>query len=233
MGVNLTIDGLHVAVEPGSTILRVARDAGIDIPTLCRDERLEPFAACRLCLVEVEGGRTPVVASASQASEGMVVRAETDEVTAQRRVLLDPLLSDHRPEHGAFLPVVYEAPGEEPDDEYPFVPTTGRILEHYHAGTMTRRSDGLDELVPTGFVEVSPADAQRLAITDGGEVTVTTRRGAITTPAWVTDRAAEGVVFVPFHFWEAPANRLTNPARGPQAKIPEFKVCACRVSATT
>ncbi len=82
-------------------------------------------------------------------------------------------------------------------------------------------------------MEVNPADAQRLGIADGGAVTVRTRRGCITTPAWVTDRVAEGVVFVPFHFWEAPANRLTNPARDPQAKIPEFKVCACSVSATT
>ena len=133
---------------------------------------------------------------------------------------------------GRFFPITYQVPAEEIDADYPLVLTTGRLLEHYHTGTMTRRSDGLNELVPGGFVEVNPADAQRLGIADGRPVTVTTRRGSITTPAWVTTRVAEGVVFVPFHFWEAPANRLTNPARDPQAKIPEFKVCACSVSAT-
>ena len=95
MSVNLTIDGRPVTAEPGNTILQAARAAGIDIPTLCQDDRLEPFAACRLCLVEVEGARGPVVSCATQAGEGMVVRTETDEITEQRKVLIDLLLSDH------------------------------------------------------------------------------------------------------------------------------------------
>ncbi len=131
---------------------------------------------------------------------------------------------------GRFFPVAYQPPDEEADDEYPLTLTTGRLLEHYHTGTMTRRSDGLNELVPTGFAEINPVDAARLGVADGEEVVVETRRGAIRTPANVTARVREGTVFVPFHFWEAPANRLTNPARDPQAKIPEFKVCACRVA---
>jgi predicted molibdopterin-dependent oxidoreductase YjgC len=132
---------------------------------------------------------------------------------------------------GKFSPVAYEPPDEETDEEYPLILTTGRMLEHYHTGTMTRRSDGLNELVPTGFVEINPVDAERLGVADGADVRVETRRGAITTPANVTPRVQAGTVFVPFHFWEAPANRLTNPARDPSAKIPEFKVCACRVGA--
>ncbi|RPI30587.1 MAG: formate dehydrogenase subunit alpha, partial [Actinomycetota bacterium] len=131
---------------------------------------------------------------------------------------------------GRFFPVAYQPPAEEADEEYPLTLTTGRLLEHYHTGTMTRRSDGLNELVPTGFAEISPADAARLGVADGDDVVVATRRGSIRTPANVTARIGEGTVFVPFHFWEAPANRLTNPARDPQAKIPEFKVCACRVA---
>jgi formate dehydrogenase major subunit len=131
---------------------------------------------------------------------------------------------------GRFFPVVYQPPAEEADQEYPLTLTTGRMLEHYHTGTMTRRSDGLNELVPTGFVEVHPDDAAGLGIADEALVTVETRRGAISLPANVTDRVRRGTVFVPFHFWEAPANRLTNPARDPSAKIPEFKVCGCRVS---
>jgi predicted molibdopterin-dependent oxidoreductase YjgC len=130
---------------------------------------------------------------------------------------------------GKFFPVAYQAPDEVADKEYPLTLTTGRMLEHYHTGTMTRRSDGLNELVPTGFVELHPDDAARLGIADGVEVTVETRRGSIRTPANVTPRVRPGTVFVPFHFWESPANRLTNTARDPMAQIPEFKVCGCRV----
>jgi formate dehydrogenase (NADP+) alpha subunit len=132
---------------------------------------------------------------------------------------------------GKFFPVTYQAPAEEADQEYPLTLTTGRMLEHYHTGTMTRRSDGLNELVPTGFAEIHPDDAAKLGVADGATVAVETRRGRISLPANVTPRVRPGTVFVPFHFWEAPANRLTNTARDPMAKIPEFKVCACRVSA--
>jgi formate dehydrogenase alpha subunit len=130
---------------------------------------------------------------------------------------------------GKFFPVEFQSPDEVADEEYPLTLTTGRMLEHYHTGTMTRRSDGLNELVPTGFVEIHPDDASRLAVSDGAEITLETRRGAIRIPAYVTSRVRPGTVFVPFHFWESPANRLTNPARDPMAKIPEYKVCGCRV----
>ena len=132
---------------------------------------------------------------------------------------------------GKFFPVVYQAPAEQADDEYPLTLTTGRMLEHYHTGTMTRRSDGLNELVPTGFVEVHPADAERLGVADEAIIAVETRRGRIEVPARVTPRVRPGTVFIPFHFWESPANRLTNTARDPLAKIPEFKVCGCRIFA--
>ena len=130
---------------------------------------------------------------------------------------------------GRFFPVAYRAPAEEPDEEYPLTLTTGRMLEHYHTGTMTRRSDGLNELVPSGFVEVNPADAGEYGIADGAAIVVETRRGRIDVPVHVTRRVRPGTVFIPFHFWESPANRLTNPARDPLAKIPEFKVCGCRI----
>jgi len=132
---------------------------------------------------------------------------------------------------GKFFPIAYQAPDEVAGGDYPLTLTTGRMLDHYHTGTMTRRSDGLNELVPTGFVEIHPDDAERLGVQDGAAVCVETRRGAISVPANVTPRIRPGTVFVPFHFWESPANMLTNTARDPMAKIPEFKVCACRVSA--
>ncbi|RPI26867.1 MAG: formate dehydrogenase subunit alpha, partial [Actinomycetota bacterium] len=93
---NLTIDGRPVAAEPGTTILHAARRVGVDIPSLCQDDRLEPLAACRLCLVEVEGFKAPVAACATAAADGMVVTTETAELREQRALLLELLLSDHR-----------------------------------------------------------------------------------------------------------------------------------------
>jgi formate dehydrogenase (NADP+) alpha subunit len=130
---------------------------------------------------------------------------------------------------GQFHAVEYLAAAEETDASFPVVLTTGRLLEHYHTGTMTRRSQGLDGLVPGPFVEVHHGDASRLRVADGDPVRVTSRRGSIVLPAKVGERVDAGVVFIPFHFWEAAANVLTNPAYDPVAGIPEFKVCAVRL----
>ncbi len=130
---------------------------------------------------------------------------------------------------GLFKPVEYRPPAEEPDDEYPLVLTTGRLLTHYHTGTMTRRVEALNQLVPSNRVWISPADAERYGVADGEEVGLQSRRGAIRLEAKVTRKVAEGVVFVPFHFGESPANALTNPALDPVAKIPELKVAAVRL----
>jgi formate dehydrogenase alpha subunit len=130
---------------------------------------------------------------------------------------------------GKFHPVRFLPPQELPDDEYPFVLTTGRVLEHWHTGTMTRRCEVLDDLVPTGKLEISPLDAERLGVASGQKVAVHSRRGRIEVPVGLTERVAEGVVFLSFHFKEHPANALTIAALDPVAKIPEFKVCAVRV----
>jgi formate dehydrogenase alpha subunit len=132
---------------------------------------------------------------------------------------------------GHFVAIDHLPPDELPDDEYPFMLTTGRVLYHWHGGEMTRRAAGLDAISPEARVEVSPEDAQRIAISDGDQIKVTSRRGEIVARAWVTDRAQEGIVFIPFHFSEAAANLLTNPALDPIAKIPEYKVCAVKVEA--
>ena len=107
--------------------------------------------------------------------------------------------------------------------------STGRMLEHFHTGSMSRRSAVLDGLVPCGQVEVHPEDAAKLGINDGEMVKVSTRRGEIKTTARVMKRVAKGSLFVPFHFAEAAANRLTNDALDPISKIPEYKVCAARL----
>ena len=133
---------------------------------------------------------------------------------------------------GKFHPLEYVPVVEQPDDEYPFILTTGRVLEHWHGGTMTRHSK-LDELYPEARIEVSPADAALAGIGDGQAVRVSSRRGSLVLRATVTNIASTGVVFIPFHFSEAAANLLTIDALDPQAKIPEFKACAVKIEAAT
>ena len=130
---------------------------------------------------------------------------------------------------GRFIPAEYRPPAEQPDEEYPFILTTGRLLFHWHTGTMTRRSKTLTGQLNRPYVEINVRDAERLGIEDGGWVRVRSRRGEITLQALVTDRIKEGVLFIPFHFREAAANVLTNPALDPRAKIPEYKACAAAV----
>ncbi len=130
---------------------------------------------------------------------------------------------------GSFHAVPFKPPAEETDDEYPFILSTGRMLEHFHTGTMTRRSDTLDREVPKGFIEMNPKDADAIGVRNNWPVRVTTRRGSVVTTARVTDGIPEKMLFMPFHFREAAANMLTNPALDPIAKIPEFKVCAATV----
>jgi formate dehydrogenase alpha subunit len=129
---------------------------------------------------------------------------------------------------GKFHPLEYMRSVEMPDDEYPFILTTGRLLEHWHGGTLTRHSK-LDDLYPEARIEISPADAARLKLEDGQAVRVSSRRGSIVLRAWVTQRTTVGVVFIPMHFAEAAANLLTIDALDPLAKIPEYKACAVRI----
>jgi predicted molibdopterin-dependent oxidoreductase YjgC len=129
---------------------------------------------------------------------------------------------------GKFHPLEYVPAVEMPDDEYPFILTTGRLLEHWHGGTLTRHSK-LDDLYPEARIEINPGDAARLNIEDGQVVRVSSRRGTIVLRTWVTQRATVGMVFVPMHFAEAAANLLTIDALDPLAKIPEYKACAVRI----
>jgi len=129
---------------------------------------------------------------------------------------------------GKFTPLDYVPAVEPVDDEYPFILTTGRLLEHWHGGTMTRHSD-LDKLYPEARVEIHPADAEIHGIRDGMAVRVASRRGEIVVRASVTEKTTVGVVFLPWHFAEAAANLLTIDILDPQAKIPEFKACAVQV----
>ena len=131
---------------------------------------------------------------------------------------------------GKFHGVAFRPADELPDKDYPFVLTTGRQLYQFHTGTMTRKSAVINQVSPTGYVEIHPDDAARLDVSSGQNVEVITRRGKITTEARVTSGIEKGWLFIPFHFREGPANMLTNDALDPTAKIPEFKVCAAAVN---
>ena len=127
------------------------------------------------------------------------------------------------------VPASIVPPDEQPDDEYPMVLTTGRQLEHWHTGAITRRATLLDTLEPEAIASLSPFDLRKLGIAAGDPVRVATRRGVIELKARADGAVPAGVVFVPFCYAEAAANTLTNPALDPFGKIPEFKYCAARV----
>jgi len=132
---------------------------------------------------------------------------------------------------GRLVPVEFMPPAELPDIDYPFWMNTGRQLYHWHTGTMTRRSTGLDARESTPTVEISPVDAAELGVCDGDPVLISSRRGSIEIAVRISTRVAHRQVFIPMHYREAAANLLTNPALDPYAGIPEFKVCAVRIEA--
>ena len=130
---------------------------------------------------------------------------------------------------GLFQPHDYIESAELPDDNYPYILTTGRILYHYHTRTMTSRVEGLNKLYPKSYIEINPIDADNLSVNDGDRVKVSSRRGEVVTTVKVENIIEKGVVFMPFHFSDGAANYLTNSAVDPIAKIPEFKVCAVNI----
>ncbi|WP_240046909.1 formate dehydrogenase subunit alpha [Paracraurococcus ruber] len=130
-----------------------------------------------------------------------------------------------------FVPAGLRDPDEMPDERFPFVLTTGRQLEHWHTGTMTRHAAALDALEPEPTASLAPADLARLGLVPGQRLRLETRRGAIELAARADPALPEGLVFVPFAYREAAANLLTNPQLDPTGKIPEFKFCAVRVAA--
>jgi len=132
---------------------------------------------------------------------------------------------------GLFSAIEYIEPNELPDKQYPFLLSTGRVLYHYHTGTMTTRTKGLTERYPESLVEINPADADKLKINEGQKVKVTSRRGTVEAKATITKKSAPGLIFMNFHFADAAVNLLTNPALDPIGKIPEYKVCAVKLEA--
>jgi formate dehydrogenase major subunit len=146
----------------------------------------------------------------------------------------DVVFDDGFPRPGGFAKLVatkLQPPDEVPDEEYPFILSTGRQLEHWHTGAMTRRAQVLDALEPTATAQVSRGTIEKLGIQPGDPIRVSTRRGTVELFARQDDAIPDGVVFIPFAFVEAAANLLTNPKLDPFGKIPEFKFCAAKVEA--
>ena len=132
---------------------------------------------------------------------------------------------------GKIVPAGLIPPDELPDDDFPMILTTGRQLEHWHTGAMTRRSRILDEIEPQAVASISPSALEKLEISPGGLIRVSTRRGTIELAARVDSALPDNMIFIPFCYAEAAANTLTNPALDPYGKIPEYKFCAVRVEA--
>jgi formate dehydrogenase major subunit len=132
---------------------------------------------------------------------------------------------------GKMVPAAVLPPDERPDREFPFVLSTGRQLEHWHTGAMTRRASVLDAVEPEPTVQMNPLDIARFGLSPGDMVRVASRRGTIDIKVRAEGGVAQGVVFIPFAYVEAAANLLTNPKLDPFGKIPEFKYCAVKVEA--
>jgi formate dehydrogenase major subunit len=183
----------------------------------------EVFAEMRACMPSIKG-----ITWERLEREGAVTYPCDSEDAPGREVIFGDRFptADGR---GRFVPAGLVPPDEEPDETYPFVLTTGRQLEHWHTGQMSRRSEVLDALEPEAVCEMAPADAARLGLVPGELVRLATRPGAIETHLRLAGRVPPGVVFVPFCYAEAAANLLTNPALDPYGKIPELKYCAVRV----
>jgi formate dehydrogenase major subunit len=130
---------------------------------------------------------------------------------------------------GVFTPVDWTPPAEVPDEDYPLVLSTGRRLVHYHTRTQTGRCEGLNDLLGEETADISPADAQDLAIEQGEIIQLSSRRGKIKLKANITGQVPKGLVWMAFHFREACANWLTNPAFDPVSLTAEYKACAVRI----
>ncbi len=131
---------------------------------------------------------------------------------------------------GKFVPADIVPPDERPDAEYPFVLITGRMLEHWHTGSMTRRSNVLDALEPEAVATLNPITLDELGVKPGELITLSTRRGEISMSARADLAVPTGAVFMAFCYYEAAVNKLSNAALDPAAKIPEFKYCAVKIT---
>ena len=212
---------------PGETrqdwwiIQEIARRIGLDWSYA---HPREVFAEMRACMPSISG-----ISWERLLRDGAVTYpCDGDDDPGQEIIFSDGFPTESR--RGKLVPAAIIPPDEQPDSDYPMVLTTGRMLEHWHTGAMTRRADILDSIEPEATAHISPADFAALGIEPGDRVQVESRRGAVELHARMDGGVPAGTVFLPFCYVEAAANLLTNPALDPFGKIPEFKYCAVRVA---
>ena len=212
---------------PGETrqdwwiIQEIARRIGLDWSYA---HPREVFAEMRACMPSISG-----ISWERLLRDGAVTYpCDGDDDPGQEIIFSDGFPTESR--RGKLVPAAIIPPDEQPDGDYPMVLTTGRMLEHWHTGAMTRRADILDSIEPEATAHISPADFAALGIEPGDRVQVESRRGAVELHARMDGGVPAGTVFLPFCYVEAAANLLTNPALDPFGKIPEFKYCAVRVA---
>ena len=201
-------------------IQELARRIGLDWNY---DGPADVFAEMRDCMPSIKGMSWDRVAR----EHSVTYPVEREDLPGEEVIFGDGFPTESG--RGKFVPASVVPPDELPDDDYPMILTTGRLLEHWHTGAITRRSEILDTLEPEAVAHFSPRDLRAFDISPGDKVRVATRRGLIETTARADDGVPQGVVFIPFCFAEAAANLLTNPKLDPFGKIPEFKFCAAKV----
>ena len=216
------LDSPGEARQDWEIICDVAKRVGLEMPYQGPDEVFEEFAS----LTDSYAGLT----HANLGSTGKLWPCPNPEEEDGVQILFGdgfPTKSGR----GRFVPCPYTPADELPDEEYPLVLNTGRVLEHWHTGSMTRRSHALNSLEPEAFAAMNPADLTKFGLTSGKRIAVSSRRGTIQLKVRSDDSIEAGCVFIPFHFREAAANVLTTDALDPYGKIPEFKFCAVRAEA--
>ena len=185
----------------------------------------EVFAEMRQAMPSIAG----ITWDRLEASHAVTYPCEKEGDAGQRVVF-----TEHFPTptgRARFVPAKIIPGAEPPDAAYPFVLITGRQLEHWHTGSMTRRTEVLDEIEPVPVASMHPLDMAQMKVAPSGTITVASRRGSIALAARADAGTPRGAIFIPFCYYEAAANLLTNPVLDPFGKIPEFKYCAVRVTA--
>ncbi|AZM62445.1 MULTISPECIES: molybdopterin oxidoreductase family protein [unclassified Streptomyces] len=236
-------DGTGATTGPGTEI-PAATETGADTPVRPRpgtgaDDTGGAGAAPRAASSRPAPAHTPSTGTAPADETGATTGHGTGTAGAGAGARVHPgtprlFLERFATEDGRarFVPVSYRAIAEEPDDEYPVLLTTGRVVAQYQSGAQTRRVDELNAAAPGPFVELHPRLAERLGAAEGDPVAVVSRRGRAVAPARITTAIRADTVFMPFHWaGEGRANTLTNPALDPTSRMPEFKACAVRVEA--
>jgi predicted molibdopterin-dependent oxidoreductase YjgC len=234
-GLRVVIDSEPRVLPAGISVLDALHSVGIDVPTLCHDERLVPSGACRLCLVRIAGWPRLMPACTTTLAEGMEISTHTPEILDFRRFVLRSLAADRLHmtafpggARAALRSIDYQPTLEQPTPLFPFLLVTGRSLYQFNAGTMTGRTR-LNDLRPADYLDIAPEDAASLGLHDGDPVKMVSAYGQTVLPVRVSVTVPGGQLFATFHTTAALLNAVTSPYRDAVVGTPEYKVTAVRL----